>query len=147
MAITLVVFAAVQLLIPTVVRQSLMSPVTTTVAVDNAVLNSRVGLHLKEDDTFEIQGYTAGGSWALKYSSPLLKADGSPYVGEDARPCLIPNDKQAADACTIAKNLHFEYTYQPASRYWTFQWIELSMFIGLSLLLTGFGFFWLRRRV
>jgi ABC-type transport system involved in multi-copper enzyme maturation permease subunit len=147
MAITLIVFAALQLLIPTVVRQNLMPPITETVAVDTAVLNSGVGILLKENNTFDIQGYTANGSWALEFSSPLLKADGSPYVGEDARPCLIPDDKQASDACTVAKNLHFEYTYQPGSRYWTFQWTELSMFVALSLLLTRFGFFWLRRRV
>lgn len=50
-------------------------------------------------------------------------------------------------ACTAAQNLHFGYTYQPASRYWTFQGIELSGFLVLSLLLAGFGFFWLRHRV
>jgi ABC-type transport system involved in multi-copper enzyme maturation permease subunit len=147
MAITLIVFAALQLLIPTVVRQNLMPPVTDTVAVDTAVLNSGVGMRLNENNTFDIQGYVADGSWSLEFSSPLYKADGSPYVGEDATPCLLPGDKEASDACSAAQNLHFEYTYQPGSRYWTFQWIELSMFVGLSLLLTGFGFFWLRRRV
>jgi ABC-type transport system involved in multi-copper enzyme maturation permease subunit len=44
MAITLIVFAALQLLIPTVVRQNLMPPITETVAVDTAVLNSGVGI-------------------------------------------------------------------------------------------------------
>ena len=147
MAITLIVFAALQLLIPTVVRQHLMPPVAVDIAVDIAVLNSGVGMNLKEDNTFDIQGYNANGSWALEFSSPLYKADGSPYRGEDAKPCLIPGDREAGDACTAAQNLHFEYIHQPAGRYWTFQWIELSLFVALSLLLTVFGFFWLRRRV
>jgi hypothetical protein len=146
MAITLVVFAALQLLMPTVVRQKLMPPVTDTVAVDTAVLNSGVGLQLKEDNTFDIQGYTAAGSWPMRFSSPIFKADGSPYLGEDAKPCLLADDQEAGAACTAAQHLHFAYTYHPGSRYWTFQWIELAMFVGLSLLLTGFGFFWLRRR-
>jgi len=146
MAITLIVFAALQLLIPMVVRQNLMPPVTETVAVDASVLNSGVGIHLNENNTFDIQGYTAEGSWALEFSSPLFKADGSPYTGEDATPCLLP-DFEASIACFAAQNVHFEYTHQPGSRYWTFQWIELSLYVALSLLLTGFGFFWLRRHV
>ncbi|MET9301397.1 ABC transporter permease subunit [Micromonospora aurantiaca] len=146
MAITLVVFAGLQLVVPTAIRQNLMPPVTDTVAVDANVLNSGVGMNLKQDNTFDIQGYTANESWALEFSSPLYKADGTPYRGEDAKACLIADDREASDACTAAQNLHFDYTYQPGYRYWTFQWIELSMFLGLSLLLTAFGFFWLRRR-
>jgi ABC-type transport system involved in multi-copper enzyme maturation permease subunit len=146
MAITLAVFAALQLLIPTVVRENLMPPVTDNVAVTTAVLNNGVGIHLNDNNTFDIQGYVADGAWSLGFSSPLYKADGSPYLSADAKPCLIPGDKDASDACTVAQNLHFKYTYQPGSRYWTFQWIELSMFVALSLLLAVFGFFWLRRR-
>jgi hypothetical protein len=128
------------------VRQNLLPPVTETVAVDLAVLNRGVGLNLKDDNTFHIQGYTAPGAWSLEFSSPLVKPDGSAYTGEDARQCLDPGDLEGDMACTAAQNLRFEYTYQPGSRYWPFQWIELSMFLGLWLLLTGFGFFWLRRR-
>jgi ABC-type transport system involved in multi-copper enzyme maturation permease subunit len=147
MAITLIAFAALQLLIPTVVRENLMPPVTKTVTIDNAVLNSGVGIHLNENNTFDIQGYNAGGAWSLDFSSPMLKADGSPYTAEDGKPCLIPTDIEASNACYTSQNLHFEYTHQPSSRYWTFQWIELSLFVALSLALTVFGFFWLRRRV
>jgi hypothetical protein len=46
--------------------------------------------------------------------------------------------------CTARLNLHFSYTYQPADRYWQFQWIELSAFLGLTMLLTGFGFWRIR---
>jgi ABC-type transport system involved in multi-copper enzyme maturation permease subunit len=146
MAITLAVFAALQLLIPTVVRENLMPPVTDNVAVTTAVLNSGVGIHLNDNNTFDIQGYVADGAWSLGFSSPLYKADGSRYLSQDAQPCLIPGDKDKSDACTAAQNLHFKYTYQPGSRYWTFQWIELSMFVALSLALAVFGFIWLRRR-
>jgi hypothetical protein len=37
-------------------------------------------------------------------------------------------------------------TYQPAGRYWTFQWCELAIFIVLALLLVGTCFWWVRRR-
>jgi ABC-type transport system involved in multi-copper enzyme maturation permease subunit len=147
MAITLIVFAALQLLIPTVARQNLMPPVTETITVDASVLNGVVGLSLEENNTFTIRGHTVPGGWALEDSSPLFKPDGSAYTGEDATPCLLPGDPEAGHACTVAQNLHFKHTYQPGSRYWAFQWIELSGFVALSLLLAGFGFFWLRRRV
>jgi hypothetical protein len=37
--------------------------------------------------------------------------------------------------------------YQPASRYWTFQWYELAIFIVLALLLVRICFWWVRRRL
>jgi len=36
-------------------------------------------------------------------------------------------------------------TYQPASRYWGYQWAELAIFAGLALLLAGFSVWWVRR--
>ena len=40
----------------------------------------------------------------------------------------------------------FRVTYQPASRYWTFQWIEFGIFAALSVLLVGATVVLLRRR-
>jgi hypothetical protein len=37
-------------------------------------------------------------------------------------------------------------TYQPAGRYWPFQWIETGIFLALALALTGFCFWRLGRR-
>ena len=37
-------------------------------------------------------------------------------------------------------------SYQPDSRYWTFQWIELGWLVALSLLLIGLALWLLRRR-
>ncbi|MGL5851056.1 MAG: ABC transporter permease subunit [Phycicoccus sp.] len=146
MAITLVVFAGVQLLVPSAVREHLMPPVTKTVNIDADVLAGGVGMNLDEDDTFDIQGYAANGTWALQFSSPIYKPDSTPYRGQDAAPCLIPGDRAAGDACTAAQNLHFQHTYQPGDRYWTFQWIELTAFLGLSVILGALGFVRLRRR-
>jgi hypothetical protein len=147
MAITLAVFAALQLLVPAVVRQNLMPPVTTTITVDAAVLGRGVGLSLENDDTFDIRGYTVPGGWALTDAAPLFNPGGSAYTGEDAKPCLAEiGDRERSDACTAAQNLHFTHTYQPADRYWAFQWIELSLYLALTLLLSGFGLLRLRRR-
>jgi hypothetical protein len=36
-------------------------------------------------------------------------------------------------------------TYQPASRYWTFQWVETAIYLALALTLAGSGFWWINR--
>jgi hypothetical protein len=36
--------------------------------------------------------------------------------------------------------------YQPASRYWPFQWYESGIFVALAFLHAGFSFWWLRHR-
>jgi hypothetical protein len=38
-------------------------------------------------------------------------------------------------------------TYQPASRYWLLQWAEMPIYLVLALVLAGFCFWWIRRRV
>jgi len=37
-------------------------------------------------------------------------------------------------------------TYQPASRYWAFQWYETAIFLGLAVILAGICFWQIRRR-
>ncbi|MFB9835520.1 ABC transporter permease subunit [Actinoallomurus acaciae] len=43
----------------------------------------------------------------------------------------------AADAYLRGLGLHLKVVYQPASRFWTFQIIEASLFIGLAVVLAG----------
>jgi hypothetical protein len=83
------------------------------------------------------------GAWSLTSSSQVFNADGTPYTTEQADQCR-QRDPREAMACTAELNLHFSYTYQPADRYWRFQWIELSAFLGLALVLTGFGLWRIR---
>jgi len=47
----------------------------------------------------------------------------------------------------IAANFHQVLTYQPASRFWPFQWIEGSIYLAVGLALCAFSYWWLRRRV
>ena len=43
-------------------------------------------------------------------------------------------------------NIREVLTYQPASRYWAFQWSETAIFVALALALVGVSFWSLRRR-
>ena len=38
-------------------------------------------------------------------------------------------------------------TYQPASRYWTFQWYEMAIFMAMALALAALCFWWVRHRL
>jgi hypothetical protein len=44
-----------------------------------------------------------------------------------------------------SKTLHTLVTYQPASRFWPFQWAETGDFLGAALALCGLTSWWLRR--
>jgi hypothetical protein len=52
-----------------------------------------------------------------------------------------------AQKCVDQLGVRDLLTYQPAGRYWTFQWYELAIFIVLALLLVAICFWWVRRRL
>jgi len=74
------------------------------------------------------------GSWLV--SSQILDPSGHPTNGRiEVRigdPCV------ATHSCLTG--YHQTITYQPASRYWPFQWYEMSLFIALAAILIGFCF-------
>lgn len=47
----------------------------------------------------------------------------------------------------LSKSYHLVVSYQPASRYWAFQWYELAIFAAFSLVLMAFCFWWIQRRL
>jgi hypothetical protein len=64
----------------------------------------------------------------------------------------IPNTCGGAQArgdvnqCMDSLGYRVRLTYQPANRYWTFQWIEFGIFTGLTVLLAVAAVLLLRRR-
>ena len=54
----------------------------------------------------------------------------------------------AARACLaqVAKTFHVVVSYQPASRYWAFQWLETGIFVALALLAAAACYWWVTRR-
>lgn len=49
----------------------------------------------------------------------------------------------ALEHCVQRLGIHTSMVYQP-SRFWAFQWIELSIFLVLALALVGFVIWWIR---
>ncbi|MDQ1534035.1 MAG: hypothetical protein QOF28_1796 [Actinomycetota bacterium] len=72
-----------------------------------------------------------------------------PAPGHAAR-AQVPEDvKSALNQCVakVGTKYHAVTTYQPASRYWSFQWYELALFLGAAVVLCGLCFWWIRRRL
>jgi ABC-type transport system involved in multi-copper enzyme maturation permease subunit len=47
----------------------------------------------------------------------------------------------------LGATYHEVVAYQPASRYWPFQWYELAIYVGVALVLAGTCLWWVRRRL
>jgi hypothetical protein len=50
-------------------------------------------------------------------------------------------------ACIDRLGIHQELIYQPISRFWAFQGIELAIFLAAALALAGLCYWWVRRRL
>ncbi|WP_432992414.1 ABC transporter permease subunit [Dactylosporangium sp. CA-233914] len=144
MAIVVGVFAVLQIVVPTVVRVHLLPPLTTTVALTPEVMAHAHGFGANPSAA-RVIGYTLPGAWSMDSVNQVFNADGTPYTGTQARACMTGEFDQDM-ACIGKQNLHIQYTYQPGSRYWPFQWIELSAYLVLAALLGGLAFWRIRRR-
>lgn len=136
MAITLAAFAALQILMPTVIRPHLQPPVTETVSFTAAGAH---GFGISGDGDVSLRGYAIPGTWSLTDEQDLLDATGTPVTQEQVDDCMR-GDYAKDMACLEAKNLHVNLSYQPADRYWTFQWLEFAVYLVLAGLLAGLAF-------
>jgi hypothetical protein len=77
----------------------------------------------------------------------------TPHITRGAPPSTGPyhpsnyNFSALVQKCVAQLRIRDVLTYQPASRYWTFQWYELAIYLGLALILAGICFSWVRRRL
>jgi hypothetical protein len=143
MAITLAIFAAVQLAMPLWVRPHLV-PASHTVA---SIYASDLAYGTLTADV--VPGRP--GAWIL--SSQALNPAGQP-VSTIPDVCASPPSsapKGGASAITPAQCMQSRgyreaITYLPTSRYWPIQGIETGIFLTLALVLAGFCFWQLGRR-
>jgi hypothetical protein len=63
-----------------------------------------------------------------------------------------PAPEEARDAFTscitkVGRTYHAVVSYQPPSRYWPLQWVELGIYVGTATLLAGLCWWWIRTRM
>ena len=166
MATTLFGFAILRVVTTLWVRPRLMPPLHKTAALDA----SHIGFEIRGPNgaiSLHPQAIDLPNAWILSThivnnanhrltsevfasTCPGVGLPRPPQGGGPAQGVPVPDGtKDALRACVakIGQTYHVLTTYQPANRYWTFQWIETGIFLGLSLLLAGFCFWWIRRRI
>ncbi|HJY02220.1 MAG TPA: ABC transporter permease [Streptosporangiaceae bacterium] len=143
MAATLGGFAALQFAWAEWIRAHLVPPVTVIVPL-NPVSISVLGV---KDGFMTLQAapaLTQQGAWIL--SGQVIDISGHPAQVPAIPACLGTNS--AACAASLAR-LHLRelISYEPASRFWTFQWVETGIFVALALALAATCIWWLVRRI
>jgi hypothetical protein len=143
MAATLGVFAAVQFAWAEWIRAHLVAPVTTIVPL-NASTISVVGIRNGVMSLQAAPTLTQQGAWIL--SGQVIDTSGHPAQVPASPVCL--GNVSPACASWIAR-FHFRelISYEPASRFWTFQWVETGIFLAVALGLAAACIWWLIRRV
>jgi len=140
MAVTLAIFAAVQVGMPLWVRPHLIPPDRTVVSGPSFVASA--GVNLGNLTASIVPGRP--GAWIT--SSGAINAAGQP-VSTVPGACVPPPPAKPPDPgrCLGSRGIREAITYQPASRYWPLQWIETGIFLALALALAGVCFWRLGR--
>jgi hypothetical protein len=143
MATTLGVFAAVQFAWAEWIRARLIPPVRTIVPLnlaDIAYTPVRNGIMTVQ----AVPVLSQQGAWVL--SGQVIDTSGHPFQAA-ATPGCLGNSFQACAASLARFRLRELISYEPASRFWTFQWVETGIFLALALALAGLCIGWLTRRI
>lgn len=126
MAVTLVLYLPIKLVVQSL-RSHYVAPLTVTYPFGTSSPRS------------------GQGDWTL--SSEVVNRSGE-ILGTAgvADPCQALASKAAAEACSVDNGYRFLDTYQPLSRFWTFQLIESGIFVVLSLVVSALAVWWILRR-
>jgi hypothetical protein len=150
MALTLAAFAVLQVAMPLWVRPHLAPPDRTI-----TTLGSFASLDVPIDNgtlTVIPNGWDSQPEgWVL--SSGAVDTAGEPVSavpGACMQVMQVASGKASHTAlldCLASHGIRVAVTYQPASRYWAFQWTETAIYVAFALALAGYCFWRLRRRL
>jgi ABC-2 family transporter protein len=166
MASTLAVFVFARIATTLWVRPHLLSPVHKTVSL---LTGHQFGFESSNGSALRLiaRGASVGNGWTLSTrlvtdtGRALTPAANAAFMhrycsGIGLPPAGPPGsggghqfvDVTKIDACRTqaARMFHLAVTYQPAGRYWTFQWLETGIFVVLALLAAVGCYWWVTRR-
>jgi hypothetical protein len=127
MALTLVIFAAVQVAMPLWVRPHLIPP-DRTIAMIGPVPgdDQAVGLDYGNLTAISVPGQP--GAWII--SSGAISAAGQQISALPFACAGYGAKAQDPGQCLTSQGYREAISYEPASRYWPLQWIETGIFLG-----------------
>ncbi len=159
MALTLAIFAAVQIAFPRAVRPHLFAPLRASIAVDSS--GGGVVQHFECEPDAGVAAGPVGcrpatvvfnaselpgqpDAWIL--ASGAVDASGKP-LRTMPRACrqAVRIPPGPLRACLAGYGVRIAVTYQPAARYWTFQWSETAIYLAFAVALAGYAFWRIRR--
>jgi hypothetical protein len=166
MAATLVAFVAARVTMTLWVRPHLIAPVLRDFALNPA--STGFGNTNGGPDTLFPNPPNIPNGWI--YSTQIVDkaghaltaqflASACPHLGTGGPPAgggfsrtrtqVSAGAQHALQDCVakVGAKFHEVVTYQPANRYWAFQWYETAIFLALALMLAGLCFWWVRRRL
>ena len=162
MAVTLAVFAALQVVMPLWVRPNLAPAdhVVIPVTWQGGFSPAQTGPGGSTFTLFAVNLPGQPGAWLL--SSGPVNAAGQPVSATPAACASIANNSTGVNTgtsqatqggsgapatgpaaflgCLGSHGIREAITYQPASRYWRFQWTETALYLVLALALAGYCF-------
>jgi hypothetical protein len=144
-AITLAIFAAVQVAVPVWVRPHLFAPVQTVSALSpGSIMGMGSGFAIDGNSWGVAAAVNIPGAWV--YSNDVLPQAGT-SLGPRAPACGSGGGWNACASALARLHLRQVVTYQPASRFWEFQWTETGLYVLLALVLAGFCVWRVSRRL
>jgi len=160
MAVTLAVYAALQIAVPLWVRPHLAAPVTATIVPARGTLDGissdesgrqvTLSVHTPDPRDWILSDRTvdpAGRPAGLPASFvACLPPPGGPVStsGQAQAPASGPEECLGRLAGTGYRQ---QVVYQPGDRFWRLQWTELALYLAASGVVAALCFHWVRRRV
>jgi hypothetical protein len=145
MAVTLAIFAAVQVAMPLVIRPYLFPPAHAAQSLaenfsgqQSVAPGGRFAFALDYLDS-------EPGAWIL--SSMAVNAAGRPISVMPAACLHAAASTGDPTQCLASQGVKVAVTYQPTSRYWPIQWTEAAIYLALAVALAGFCYFRLGLRL
>ncbi|MBN6039956.1 transporter [Amycolatopsis sp. 195334CR] len=146
-AVTLLVFAAVQVAVPLAVRPHLLPSTEQVVALTAVNIE---GVQVDERDVPAVlRVVRPAGAWVLADETVNPQGQVVSALPEvvhgclpPAQPGVVPDFERVHGCFAQLSGLGYEQhlTYQPASRFWPLQWLETGLFLMMSGLLAWFCF-------
>jgi ABC-2 family transporter protein len=150
MAITLVIFAAVQFVMPNFVRPHLITPVQVTAPfnandANEIMISSAASNPNSANNTMTVVGnFSQPGAWML--SNTTITPAGNLFTGPATSACTGNSTQQQCSNWLDSLHLRQLITYQPASRFWPLQLIETGIYLILAAGLAWLSIWQVRRR-